>query len=199
MNILKKAVFVLRNEWADWEPAYLASQLNQSDLWNTEFASDVPGPVSIGGLKVETSTNLYNLSEQSDLLVLIGGNSWDTDDVRLTNVIGQRLEAGKKTAAICGAVDFLARGGLLSHFKHTGNAQYLWNDFPRYVNQGDFVEQQVIRDRNLVTANGTAPLEFANLTLKMVGLADDDSINRTTDLYRMGYYAYSKKYGNPYA
>ncbi|KRL85385.1 hypothetical protein FC50_GL001544 [Lacticaseibacillus pantheris DSM 15945 = JCM 12539 = NBRC 106106] len=199
MDILKKAVFVLRNEWADWEPAYLASQLNQSNLWTTEFASDVAEPVSIGGLKVEASTNLYKLSEQSDLVVMIGGNSWDTDDERLTNVIGQRLGADKKTAAICGAVDFLARGGLLSQFKHTGNAQYLWNDFSRYVNRDDFIEQQAIRDRNLVTANGTAPLEFANLTLKMVGLADDDSINRTTDLYRMGYYAYSEKYGNPYA
>ncbi len=87
---------MLRNEWADWEPAYLASQLNQSNLWTTEFASDVAEPVSIGGLKVEASTNLYKLSEQSDLVVMIGGNSWDTDDERLTNVIGQRLGADKK-------------------------------------------------------------------------------------------------------
>nr|WP_255313976.1 MULTISPECIES: DJ-1/PfpI family protein [Amylolactobacillus] len=101
-------------------------------------------------------------------------------------------------AAICGAVDFLARNGLLSHYRHTGNAQYLWQNFKEYTNHEEFIEQQAVKDRNLVTANGTAALEFTHLVLKMINFAAESEIDKTTDLYTLGFYNFSAKYGIPF-
>ncbi|WP_261805628.1 DJ-1/PfpI family protein [Lapidilactobacillus luobeiensis] len=80
---------------------------------------------------------------------------------------------------MCGEVYFLAQNGLLTGYSHTGNAQYLWPDFSHYTNASDFTDKQAVIDPNLVTANGTAALEFTNLVLKMVNVADENTINRT--------------------
>lgn len=46
-------------------------------------------------------------------------------------IISTRLTTNRPVAAICGAVDYLAKNGLLLNYKHTGNAQSLWNNFER--------------------------------------------------------------------
>lgn len=108
------------------------------------------------------------------------------------------LATSKPIGAICGAVDYLAKNGLLTGYQHTGNAQYLWKSYPQYQNSADFYEQQVVSDKNLVTANGTAALEFTNAVLKLTKFATDQKIDQSTDLYRLGFYQYCQIYGNPF-
>lgn len=93
--------------------------------------------------------------------------------------------------AICGAVDYLAKNGLLNNYKHTGNSLYLWNKFSNYTNSQNFIEKQVIRDQKLVTANGTAALEFTAELLKMVHFNNDDFIEKQVALQELGFYKYS--------
>lgn len=45
---MKTATVVLLNEWADWEPACLTSQLNQNDEWTVVTASNTERPKSLG-------------------------------------------------------------------------------------------------------------------------------------------------------
>lgn len=45
---MKTATVVLLNEWADWEPAYLTSQLNQNDEWTVVTASNTEKQKSLG-------------------------------------------------------------------------------------------------------------------------------------------------------
>ena len=52
-------------------------------------------------------------------------------------------------------------------YKHTGNAQFRLES-ENYQNKEDFIEQQAVKDRNLITANGTAPIEFTDLILQAV-------------------------------
>ena len=157
---MKKAIFFILDEYADWEGAYLSSQLNQNKNWEVKTASIKNEVTSIGGFKTLVDYQVKDITADINLLVLIGGNSWSIENEQLRNLIAERLTNKKSVAAICVAVDYLAKNGLLTNFKHTGNAQYLWKNYTKYVNKDDFEQKQVVRDHNLVTANGTAPLEF---------------------------------------
>ena len=48
---MKTALFVLLDQYADWEAAYLLSLLNQRDDWQIQTASNLPLVHSIGGLQ----------------------------------------------------------------------------------------------------------------------------------------------------
>ncbi len=74
----------------------------------------------------------------------------------------------------------------------------MWKNYTKYVNKDDFEQKQVVRDHNLVTANGTAPLEFTKQVLKMISFSSDEQINKDVDLYKLGFYKYCSKYGNPF-
>lgn len=64
--------------------------------------------------------------------------------------------------AICRAVDYLARNGLLNNYKHTGNALFLWKNYSSYTNSANFFKKQAIRDKNLITANERLLLNLQN-------------------------------------
>lgn len=194
---MKTALFVLLDQYADWEGAYLMSLLNQRDNWQVKTASNLPQVKSIGGIQTTVDLNLSKIDQMYHLLVLIGGNSWNIHSQELYAIIEQQLSHDLPVAAICGAVDYLALHGFLEGYRHTGNARFLWKDFPNYQMPENFIERQAVSDRNLVTANGTAALDFTEFALQLIG----DSLieaKKEVDLYRLGLYDYREKYGNPF-
>ncbi|MBI6550300.1 type 1 glutamine amidotransferase family protein [Xenorhabdus lircayensis] len=197
---MKKAIFFLLNDYADWEGAYLASKLNIHEEWSVETASLKQGTCkSIGGFDTVITHSVDTLPHDIDLLVLIGGNSWVIENNKLKSLISTYLNAGVIVGAICGAVDFLAKNSLLNDFKHTGNSQYLWNEYKEYRNQDNFIKQQTVTDRNLITANGTAPIEFSEHILKALHIEKPEKITKEHELFTIGYYNYCNKYGDPFA
>lgn len=196
-NLMKQAIFLMLDDYADWEGAYLSSQLNKSTEWTVKTASITSKITSIGGMKTIVDYSLVNIPDDINLLVLIGGNSWTVENEDLRHIIRRQIIRQKPLGAICGAVDYLAENGFLEGYKHTGNAQYLWKNYTNYKNQDDFVSQQVVRDQNLVTANGTAAVDFTNEVLKLISFDSDLSVDKITDLYKLGFYEYCNKYGNP--
>lgn len=188
MFFMKRAVFFILNEYADWEGGYLSSQLNKTPEWTVETASIDQKVTSIGGFTTKVDYQVDDIPEDIDLLVLIGGDTWQVESVELLELIQARLTLSKPVAAICGSVDYLARNGLLDGYQHTGNAQYLWRKYINYHNDIDYIDKQAVVDNNLVTANGTAALEFTNLVLKMIKFSSDEEVDKLTDLYRLGFY-----------
>lgn len=191
---MKTALFVLLNQYADWEAAYLLSLLNQRDDWQVRTASNLSRAESIGGLNTIIDLKFSEMKQNFDLVVLIGGNSWNIYSQELYGLVERQLIHGQPVAAICGAVDYLAENGFLEGYYHTGNDRFLWEAFSNYQIPENFLEKQAVNDRNLVTANGTAVLEFTELSLQLIG----DSLieaKKAVDLYRLGYYEYRKKYG----
>lgn len=194
---MKTALFVLLDQYADWEGAYLMSLLNQRNNWQVKTASNLPQVESIGGIQTTVDLNLSKIDQMYHLLVLIGGNSWNIHSQELYSIIEKQLSNDLPVAAICGAVDYLALHGFLEGYRHTGNARFLWKDFPNYQTPENFIERQAVSDRNLVTANGTAALDFTEFALQLIG----DSLieaKKEVDLYRLGFYGYREKYGNPF-
>lgn len=51
-----------------------------------------------------------------------------------------------------------------------------------------YIAKQTVRDRNLITANGTAPMEFAKEILLALNVASEDKILDWYNFYKLGFY-----------
>ncbi|MGG4263860.1 type 1 glutamine amidotransferase family protein [Peribacillus simplex] len=195
---MKKTLFLILDEYADWEGAYLSSALNQREEWSVNTISLEHIVSSIGGFKTSVDYIIGLEPANFNLLVMIGGNSWSNDNKELLHFVKTTFRKNIPIAAICGAVDFLAENGLLNNHSHTGNSVYLWKDYEGYNPTSDFLEKQAVRDKNLVTANGTASIEFTSLILEMIEFDTPENIEKMMYLNRYGFYEYCHKYGNLY-
>lgn len=196
---MKTAHILLLDNYADWEVAYISSTINMSEEWTIKTISTQKEVKSLGGMTTRIDYLLDEVPFKNDLLILIGGNSWDNDYPDIIKLLNVALNHNIIICAICGAVDFLARNGFLTNYKHTGNDLNLWNNFELYSNKNDFIFEQAVKDKNLITANGTAPIEFEQLILESINYANTTDIEKTIFLQRNGFYNYIQKYGNPFA
>lgn len=82
---------------------------------------------------------------------------------------------------------------------HTGNSVSFWRNYEKYQPNRSFLEKQAVKDKNLVTANGTAPIEFTHLVLELVEFDTPENIAKITYMNKHGFYEFCEKYGNPYS
>lgn len=98
-------------------------------------------------------------------------------------------------AGICDAARWLGSIGLLNDRKHTLNSPQELKDNPEYENQAGYLAEEAVRDRNVVTANGNAPVAFAAEVLRALNAAPEENIREFADFYSIGYHKALKKYG----
>ncbi len=195
---MKTAIFFLLDNYADWEGAHLSSSLNQKEEWQVKTASIQREVTSIGGFTTKIDFLIDELPEMIDLFIMVGGNSWEIENTTLFTLLEGYLEGTTTVGAICGAVDYMARNGFLNESKHTGNSLYLWKSLENYTNGVNFIEQQAVRDQQLVTANGTAQNEFTRLILETIEFDTPEAIEKIIYMNQYGFYNYCEKYGNPF-
>ncbi|HJA08442.1 MAG TPA: DJ-1/PfpI family protein [Candidatus Mailhella merdigallinarum] len=193
---MKKIVlFVVLDQYADWEAAYLASWT--SVLGRDEFAvktvSLTTAPVSsIGGFTLLPDYDLASAPEDFEGLILVGGMSWRTEAAReVAPLVRHALERKKVVGGICDAAAFLGTLGVLNQVRHTGNDL---NDLKQwakdaYTGEDKYLRQAAVRDGNIVTANGTAPLEFAKEAMLALNIAPENAVTACYDFYKLGCYA----------
>ena len=164
----KKTVLVyVFNGFADWEGSYVSAELNQTDAFAVRTVAPDRAPKrSMGGIAVEFAA-----------LLLIGGNAWLDPASGIDAVVPlvRRARAqGALVGGICNAATFLAEHGFLDECAHTGNTlEYVQQCAPHYRGAARFVEAQAVADDGIVTANGSAALEFAREVLRELGAKDD--------------------------
>ena len=100
------------------------------------------------------------------------------------------LEKGKVLGGICDASGFLGTAGILNNVNHTSNDL---NDLKQwagkaYTGEQKYVMRQAVRDGNIVTANGTAPLEFAKEVLFALKAAPEKVITEWYNFHKLGWY-----------
>ncbi|HYF84031.1 MAG TPA: DJ-1/PfpI family protein [Clostridia bacterium] len=101
--------------------------------------------------------------EDVDGLIIPGG--WNSEQrPELTELIRRLDGENKLLAAICAGPQYFARAGVLGNHKYTttltteelkesGEVDF----FPRY----NFLDEKIVRDRNMITAVGVAFVDFA--------------------------------------
>lgn len=98
-------------------------------------------------------------------------------------IVKKAIDSSKIVGAICNGASFLAKAGLLNTVKHTGNGieqLKLWGG-DNYTNADGYMHRQVVSDRRIVTANGSAALEFAK---ELLLLLENDTPERIEMYYQ---------------
>ena len=165
-------LYILLPDFAAHEIVFL-SQAIASDEYalkdNPKYVNRIVAPTmepvkSIGGFRTLPDYSFDTMPEDYAALVLIGGFGWSTPFAeRVEPIVRQAIEKGRITGAICNAASFMAKHGFLNAVKHTGNGLEQLKSWggENYTNQYGYIHAQAVSDNNIVTANGSATLEFA--------------------------------------
>jgi len=191
MNNMKKKIFVfLFDGFSDWEISFLTPEINKSEQFDLVYFSKNGNLInSMGGLQITPTTSLNELKiEDIDLLILPGGTAWEKGEKKeIEELIKSVSEKGKPIAAICAATTYLGQLGLLNDLKHTSNdLNYLKGIAPKYCGDKNYVNSLAVTDKNIITANGIAPIEFAREIFKTIGLYNDVNIEKWFQLFKNG-------------
>lgn len=194
----KEIIFVLLNNFADWEAAYTAVCLNTGVIpgrpvkYIAKTLSFTKDPItSIGGFTVLPDYDIHSLPEDYAGLVMVGGdNNWFSSEAEsLIPFVEKMIQENKLVAGICNASVFLGKHGFLNNVKHTSNAlEYLKNIAgEKYTGDAHYIAKQAVRDGNIVTANGTAQLEFCREILYALNADEPEIIEESYSFYKNGF------------
>lgn len=192
-------LYILLPDFASHEMVYLMEaiscdeqQLKPTPKYINRIVAPSADPVrAIGGFNVIPDYTFDNIPEDFAALVLIGGYGWLTSIAdKVKPIVRKAIEKGKIVGAICNGASFMAKCGFLNNVRHTGNGLEqlkLWGD-GNYANPDDYIHAQAVSDRNIVTANGSASLEFAK---EMLLLLENDTPERIEMYYQFNKQGFS--------
>lgn len=185
-------LYILLSDYAAHEVVYL-SQAVASDEYalkeNPKYVNKVVAPTmepvkSIGGFLTLPDYSFESIPDDYAALVLIGGFGWATPVAeQVAPIVRNAIARGKIVGAICNAASFMAKCGFLNNVRHTGNGLEklkLWGG-ENYANPEGYANVQAVSDKNIVTANGSASLEFAK---ELLLLLENDSPERIEMYYQ---------------
>ncbi|MET9434009.1 DJ-1/PfpI family protein [Streptomyces sp. NPDC006551] len=162
---------------ADWEPGHATAWLARAGHEIRTVGPTTDPVTTIGGMRIVPDLALEDLRpEDSALLILPGGDLWDTgDDLAPFAAAARRfLDAGVPVAAICGATAGLAREGLLDDRAHTSAVSF-YLAATGYKGGEHYVDADAVTDKgadgagDLITAGPTEPVAFAREVLGRMG------------------------------
>ena len=191
----KEVLFVLLNQFADWEGAYISTCLNigvkppESLVNYTVKTMSVTkeSVMSIGGFRVLPDYDINNVSDDYAGLVLVGGMSLFTPEAeQLVPLVEKAIKENKLVAGICNASVFLGKHGFLNHVKHTSNGLDYLKQYAgeKYTGEANYINKNAVRDSNIVTANGNAPLEFCREILYVLDADTPEIIEERYRFYK---------------
>ena len=186
----KKVHIFLFDGFSDWEISYLTPEINKSEKFEIVYFSKDGGPVvSMGGLKITPDISLAEVDVNDiNLLVLPGGVAWKKGENNELNQFTKSVfEKGKLIAAICAATSYLGQLGILDKVKHTSNdLNYLKAVAPQYRGESNYVNSPAVSDKNIITANGIASIEFAKEIFEKISLFEKSDIEKWFQLFKNG-------------
>lgn len=194
----KQVLFVLLDQYADWEAAYLAAAINMlgQEQYEVKTVSITLDRIqSIGGFQLLPDYDMKTMPKEFEALILIGGMSWRTEEAKqIIPLVEKCIEDDKVLGGICDASEFLGTIGVLNHCNHTGNDLTDLKQWAgeAYTNEERYMREQAVRDNNIITANGTAALEFAKEVLLALQIAPQDQIEEWYRFHKLGYYEATK-------
>ena len=190
---LKKEILVfIFDGYADWESAYICAELNspQTDYIVKTISLDKEPKLSMGGFRVIPDYSVSDYPEKFGMLLLIGGYDWmKQKNNAVQPVVKYAVQQNIPVAAICNAANFMAENGHLDMIRHTGNTlEFMKEQAPNYKGDGNFIEKQAVCDCAIITANGTAALEFAKEIMLYLNIKTAPQIDEWYKSHKLGFY-----------
>lgn len=166
--------------FADWEPAFTCAEINFS---NTGYvvktvAFDKEAKTSMAGIHVIPDYSVNEVPSVFALLLLPGGYPWmEHKNDAVLPLVNYAVQNKIPVASICNACNFMADNGFLDNIRHTGNTlEFMKEQAPNYKGEKLFCRQQAVCDNNIITANGSAALEFACEIFKLLKIKTKQEI-----------------------
>lgn len=195
---MKEIIFVLLDDFADWEAAFLAPALRGGVMprhpgsYAVRYLTPDGAPRrSIGGLHIVPDYDARTLPEACAALILIGGLSWQSPEAdAIAPLVAEARHRGLLVGAICNACSFLAAHGHLNDVRHTGNTCAMLREWggDRYTGEALFEERQAVSDGGIVTANGSGYLEFTRACLLALRADTPEAIEASYRFNKEGFY-----------
>lgn len=190
----KTILFVVLDQYTDWEAAYLSSAIYLLGKGSYEVKTvslTTECIQSIGGFRVIPDYDLQTAPSAYEALILIGGLTWRKESARQVQALVEHcLENKRVIGGICDASAYLGTIGVLNHVKHTSNDLHDLKQWAgsAYTGEAYYKMKQAISDKNIITANGTAALEFGKEVLLALQVAPEDKIVEWYNFHKLGYY-----------
>lgn len=193
----KTILFVILQQYADWEATYITSAITmlgqgQYDIKTVSLSKDHVW--SIGGFRVLPDYDIASVPGDYDALILIGGMTWRNENARqIKTLVEDCYQKGRILGGICDASAFLGTVGVLNDVMHTSNDLNDLKQWAGSVYKGEtkYIAKQAVRDKTIITANGTATMEFAKEILLALDVASEDKVSEWYDFHKLGYYTAS--------
>lgn len=190
---MKKEVLVfIFDGYSDWESSYICSELNspETDYIVKTLSLDKDPKISMGGFRIIPDYSVTDYPQNFEMLLLIGGYAWtEQKNNAVQPVVEYAVQHHIPVAAICNAANFMAEHGYLDSIKHTGNTlEYMKAQAPKYKGDCNFVEKQAVCDSDIITANGTAALEFAKEIMLYLNIKTAPKIDEWYKANKLGFY-----------
>lgn len=167
--------------FSDWEPSLVTAGLMQyTDVDVKTFSLDGKPVRSMGNLNIKPDMGLNDVDVKNvDALILPGGLAWERGgNTEVRNLIDTLLLHRKVVAAICGATVFLGAHGYLNGIQHTSNHLYFLKQSRGMYNGEDwYVNKPCVVTSNIITANGTAMVDFAIEVFTALNVMDNEGLN----------------------
>ncbi|MBX4265473.1 type 1 glutamine amidotransferase family protein [Clostridium estertheticum] len=190
---MKKEILVfIFDGYADWESSYICCELNspETDYIVKTLSLDKDPKISMGGFRIIPDYSVSDYPKKFDMLLLIGGFAWmEQKNNAVQSVVEYAVQHHIPVGAICNAVNFMAENGYLDDIRHSGNTlEFMKSQSPHYKGDCNFVENQAVCDSDIITANGTASLEFAREIMLYLNLKPVEKIDEWYKFNKLGFY-----------
>lgn len=169
----------LYEEMADFEISLLLHRLRNTGKKEIIAISEDTAPLTAqSGLQYIPSMKISEIkaAEAFEALIIPGGPI-NNDQNAVCSIAAQMIRQGKLVAAICFGPQFLGRAGILDDYRYTTSCSpekirrlHCTDPF----NRANYIEQRCVRDRNLITAQGYAFVDFAEEVCDYLHIFEDD-------------------------
>ena len=194
---MKEVIFVLLDQWAAWESTFLSTPLNMGVISGRPIkyavktmSIDKEPKRSLGNFQTLIDYDIASMPKDYEALILVGGMSWFTKEAELlVPLVKKAIDGGKIVGGICNGSAFLGKYGFLNDVKHTSNGLGYLKEYAGeiYTNEQGYIHEQAVRDKNIVTANGTGHLEFSRELLLLLEADTPEIIEEYYNYFKIGF------------
>ena len=161
---------------ADFEVSFLLHRLkNQGKREIVTVAKSLEPVTSQSGVRFLPHRTIDSIQDTKEVeALLIPGGPVDNEKNEICPLVKRLTEEGKLVGAICFGPQFLGRAGILDQYTFTTSCspEKVKNEFHTWdpYNWDNFVPARVHRDRNVITAQGYAFVDFAGAVCDYLGI-----------------------------
>jgi putative intracellular protease/amidase len=188
--LTQPAYYLIFDGLADWECGLALAETNRCDRYRVVTVGFTTATITtMGGVRITPQIVLGEVDvDDAAILIVPGGDRWeDVTEDALLEVMKQLDTMRVPIATICGATLVAARAGLLDGRRHTSNRPgYIDEHVPGYRGAEGYVSQGAVTDAGVITASGTASVEFAREVLSQLSVYEQGTLMDWYQLFKHG-------------